>query len=302
MFEIFIDVFWETIQMFPLLFVVYVGIEVAEYKLGHRAVILVQKAGSFGPAIGAIVGIFPQCGLAVVATSLYAQRFITMGTLMAVYLSTSDEAIPILLSHPDKLDVLLPLVLSKIMIAVTAGYILDFLFRKNNQSIVANIHPHGENDSHHHGELMDKKACCGHSPYSPAGTLRWKQIIFHPIIHTTKILFFILVIYFLMESLILYMGEEAFENMLTSHAVLQPCFAALLGIAPSCAPSVFITEIYLKGSLTYGSLIAGLCASSGLGIIVLFKEVQSKKEIFKIIVLLLGISILAGYAFLLTPL
>ena len=300
MLETFISVLSETAPMLPLLLAVYVGIEIAEYKFGHKTITLMQKAGSFGPLIGAIAGIFPQCGIAVVATSLYTQRLITIGTLFAVYLATSDEAIPIILSHPDKLDILLPLVLSKVMIALMAGYILDFIFRKNNQSILTHIHAHarGEDDPHHnHEEIMDREACCGHNPCSPSRKLRLKQIFFHPVIHTVKIFIFILVISFLMELLFLYMGEKTVEKILMQHILLQPCFAALVGLVPSCAASVVITEMYIKESITYASLIAGLCANSGLGILVLFKELKSKKEIFKIMGLLLGISILAGYLF-----
>ena len=300
MLETFISVLSETAPMLPLLLAVYVGIEIAEYKFGHKTITLVQKAGSLGPLIGTIAGIFPQCGLAVVATSLYTQRLITIGTLLAVYLSTSDEAIPIILSHPDKFGILLPLVLSKILIALMAGYILDFIFRKNNQSILTHIHAHarGEDDPcHNHEEIMDREACCGHNPCSPSQKLRLKQILFHPVVHTAKIFIFILIIAFLLELLFLYVGEETVEKILMQHIMLQPCFAALLGLVPSCAASVVITEMYVKESITYGSLIAGLCTSSGLGILVLFKEAETKKEIFKIMGLLLGISMLVGYLF-----
>ena len=298
MFETFISVFSETAKMFPLLLAVYVGIEFIEYKFGNKTIVLVQKAGSYGPVIGAIAGIFPQCGLAVVATSLYTQRLITIGTLLAVYLSTSDEAIPIILSHPDKLDVLLPLVLSKVLIALTAGYLLDAIFRKNNQNTLAHIHAyaHGKDDiHHHHEEIMDREACCGHNPCSPSRVFAWKRIFVHPVIHTMKIFIFILVISFLMELFLLYAGENTFENLFRRLSLLQPCFAALLGLTPSCAASVVITELYIKGSIAYGALVSGLCASSGLGILVLFKEAKAKKEIFKIVGLLLGVSILAGY-------
>jgi len=300
MLETFISVLSETVHILPLLLVVYIGIEFIEYKFGHKTITLVQKAGSFGPVIGAIAGIFPQCGLAVVATSLYTQRLVTIGTLLAVYLSTSDEAIPIILSHPDKFDVLLPLIISKILIALMAGYLLDFMFKKSNQSILAHIHAyaHGEDDSHHnHTEIMDREACCGHNPCSPSQELRLKQIFFHPVIHTVKIFIFILVVSFLMELLFLYMGEDAVEKLLRQHILLQPFFAAVLGLTPSCAASVVITEMYIKDSIIYGSLIAGLCASSGLGILVLFKEAESKKDFFRIVGLLLGISILVGYLF-----
>lgn len=283
--------------MVPLLLVIYIGIELIEYKFGGRIIALVQKAGLAGPAVGAVTGSLPQCGISVVATALYTQRLVTIGTLMAVYLATSDEAIPIILSRPNTAGLLGPLLLTKIGVALLAGYALDFLFRKSNQNILDHIgvYARGEDDeSHHHETIMNEEACCGHSTNPSAERFNPREIFLHPLIHTTKIFLFIFAISLLINGAVFYLGEEAFGKLFMGQSFFQPFMAALVGLIPNCAASVAITELYLKGAITYGSLIAGLCASGGLGILVLFREEKGKKEVFRILGLLFGISILVG--------
>jgi hypothetical protein len=296
-YDVFLDALRDTIPMIPLLLVIYIGIELVEYKFGNRIIAMVQKAGAAGPAVGAVTGSLPQCGISVVATALYTQRLVTIGTLLAVYLSTSDEAIPIILSRPDKAGLIWPLLLTKIGIALVAGYSLDLLFRKTNQNTLDHIgiYARGEDDeSHHHETVMNEEACCGHSTSSSAVQFNPKEIFLHPIIHTTKIYVFIFAISLLINGTVFYMGEEAFGKLFLGQSFFQPFVAALVGLIPNCAASVAITELYLKGAITYGSLIAGLCASGGLGILVLFREEKGKKEVFKILGLLFGISIMVG--------
>lgn len=297
MVEVFMDALADTARMVPLLLVIYIGIELVEYKFGHKIIGLVQKAGTAGPAVGALAGSLPQCGISVVATALYTQRLATIGTLMAVYLSTSDEAIPIILSQPEKAEIILPLILTKIFIALVAGYTLDLFFRKANESTLRHINAcaRGEDDVHHdHAIVMDEEACCGHSTSSSAHQFNPKEIFLHPCIHTAKIFAFIFAISLLINAAVFLMGEDAFGKLFLGHSLFQPFMAALVGLIPNCAASVAITELYLKGAITYGSLIAGLCASAGLGILVLFREEKEKKEIFKVIGLLFGISVLVG--------
>ena len=297
MYEVFLDALVDTIKMVPLLLVVYIGIELVEYKFGNKIIMMIQKAGTAGPAVGALTGSLPQCGISVVATALYTQRLVTIGTLLAVYLSTSDEAIPIILAQPDKAGLILPLVLTKIFIALVAGYAIDLFFRKANESTLVHIEAYarGEDDEHHnHSIVMDREACCGHSTSASAQKFNPKEIFFHPAIHTAKIFAFIFAISFLINAAVFLMGEEAFGKLFSGHTFFQPFMAALVGLIPNCAVSVAITELYLKGAITYGSLIAGLCASAGLGILVLFREEKEKKEIFKILGLLFGISVLVG--------
>lgn len=295
--EIFLDALFDSLKMTPLLLVVYIGIELIEYKLGNRIRQKMQNAGYAGPAIGALVGSFPQCGFSVVSTALYTQRLLTIGTLMAVYLSTSDEAIPIILSQPDKAKILLPLILIKIFIALVAGYTIDFLFRKTNKKTLAHslAYAEGKDEAgHHHESVIDESACCGHSLNSSAKKFSPKEIFFHPIIHTIKIFFFIFVVSFLINLLVFEIGEGTLQNIFSQNIFIQPFLAALIGLIPNCASSVAITELYLKGIITYGAVIAGLCASGGLGILVLLKEEKNKREIFTIIGFLLLISIISG--------
>lgn len=297
MFEIFLDSLIDSAKTVPLLLLIYIGIELIEYKFGNKIREKIQKAGKAGLAIGAAAGSFPQCGFSVVATALYTQRLVTMGTLLAVYLSTSDEAIPIILSRPDKIKILLPLILTKIFIALVAGYLIDFFFKKNSQKTLAHIEAfkEGIDDKHHHHELIkDESACCGHSTNPSAEKFNSKEIFLHPLIHTLKIFIFIFIVSFLINVVIFKMGENALNAFFLSNNFLQPFLAALIGLIPNCAASVIVTEFYLEGMITYGSVIAGLCASGGLGILILFREEKNKKNVFKILALLFGISVAVG--------
>jgi len=296
MIEILLDAFWDTTRMIPLLLMIYIGIELVEYKFGEKIRKIVQKSGSVGPLVGALAGSFPQCGFSVMGTALYSQRLVTIGTLMAVYLATSDEAIPIILSQPEKVGIILPLILTKILIAVIAGYSIDFIFRKKNKEILSHIKAYskGEDDKeHHHESAVDEHGCCGHSASAVSKSFNPKEIFLHPIIHTLKIFIFIFLVSVLINFLIQKVGGESFAIFLSNHELLQPFLAALIGLIPNCASSVAITELYLKGLINYGSVIAGLSASGGLGVLILLKE-ENKKDALLIISMLFGISVVAG--------
>jgi hypothetical protein len=220
MYEVFMDALMDTVKMVPLLLVIFIGIELVEYKFGNKIILMIQKAGVAGPAVGALAGSLPQCGISVVTTALYTQRLVTIGTLLAVYLSTSDEAIPIILSQPDKAELILPLLLTKIFIALVAGYALDLFFRKANESTLVHIdaYARGEDDEHHnHSIVIDKEACCGHSTSSSANKFNPKEIFFHPVIHTAKIFVFIFAMSLLINVTVFLMGEEAFGRLFSGH-------------------------------------------------------------------------------------
>jgi hypothetical protein len=297
MYQVFLDALIDTIKMVPLLLIIYIGIELVEYKWGNAIRQKVQKAGKAGPAVGAVAGSFPQCGFSVIATALYTQRLATLGTLLAVYISTSDEAIPVILSQPGKAYIIVPLILTKIVLALIAGYSIDFLIRKSNIKIFKHIdaYTHGHDDaSHHHETILDETACCGHSPSSEAKKFNPKEIFLHPLIHTAKIFAFIFATSLLINVLFFKLGESALTKIFLGHSLLQPVLTALIGLIPNCAASVAITELYLKGAINYGSVIAGLAASGGLGLLVLFKEEKNKANVYKIVGLLFGISVFAG--------
>ncbi|WP_292388067.1 putative manganese transporter [Methanosarcina sp. UBA5] len=298
LFDIFLDALTDSAKMIPLLFIIFVGIELVEYKYANNIREAVQKAGVFGPAIGAVTGSFPQCGISVVASALYTQRLITIGTLLAVYLSTSDEAIPVILSQPEKAKIIVPFIITKIIIALIGGYAVDFAFRESNKKTLVHIKAYAEghdNEYHNHETILEEKACCGHSASPSSIEFNPKEIILHPIIHTVKVFIFIFSVSFAISYVIAQMGEETLEKMFLMHSVFQPFLVALFGLIPNCAASVAITMLYLKGVITYGSVIAGLCTSGGLGLLVLFKEEKDKKDVLIILLLLFGISVLAGY-------
>ena len=295
--QVFWDALKDTLAMTPWLLGIYIALEIFENKAESFIGEAISHKMGAAPLLGALFGCMPQCGFSVVATALYTQRLATIGTLLAVYLSTSDEAIPIILSQPDKAGLILPLILTKILIALVAGYMIDLFFRKTNKSTLIHIEAYarGKDDEHHdHSIVMDGEACCGHSTSSAAKKFSPKEIFLHPAIHTAKIFVFIFAISFLISTAVFLMGEEAFGKLFSGYDFFQPFIAALVGLIPNCAASVAITELYLKGAITYGSLIAGLCTSAGLGLLVLFREEKEKKEISKVLGLLLGISILAG--------
>ena len=255
MYSVFWDALIDTSKMVPFLLIIYIGIELIEYYFGNKIIGLVQKAGAAGPAVGAIAGSLPQCGVSVVATALYTQRLATIGTLLAVYLSTSDEAIPVILSQPDKAGIILPLILTKIFIALVAGYTLDLMFRKGNQHTLNHIHAYdrGEDDVHHHHEsIMEETACCGHSTNAAAKKFNLKEIFLHPVIHTAKIFVFIWAMSFLINLAIFQLGTDGIHRLFLGQSYLQPFIAALLGLIPNCAASVGIAELYLKGAISYG--------------------------------------------------
>lgn len=287
----------DTAKLIPFLLIVYVGIELTEYYFGNKIRRFLQRVGKAGPAIGAVAGTLPQCGFSVMTTALYTQRLVTIGTLMAVYLSTSDEALPVLLSHPDKIGLVLPLILTKLAIAIPAGYLIDFAFRKQNKRTLEHIKAYstGHDDAtHNHESLNEQTACCGHHPDSNAKKFNIRQLVVHPLVHTAKILVYIFIVTLALNAGVAWMSEETLHRILLSKSIFQPFVAGLVGLIPNCAASVALTQLYINGTLSFGSVIAGLCASGGLGILVLFKEEKNWRERLMIVGLLYGISVLAG--------
>ncbi len=325
MVEIIIDALIDSAIMIPFLLAAYIGIEYIEIKLGGKIKEKVQNVGKAGPTLGSFFGVIPQCGFSVISAALYSKRLITMGTLLAVYLSTSDEAIPIVLAHPEKIGVLLPLLTAKICIALIAGYMVDFVLSRSGKAAAereacasraggggsshfsekngSECHGHSHNDPQVKGAAEWGKAlphhpentnigCCGHSCTPEKNDIR--QWIIHPVVHTVKVFGFIFVISLLLNYIIFQVGEDNLGKFFLVNSVTQPFFAALIGLIPNCAASVAVTEVYLKGGLSFGSAVAGLSSGTGLGILVLFRENRNTRENLLIIGLLFGISVAAG--------
>jgi hypothetical protein len=262
-----------TISMLPFLFAAFLVMETLEHYSGNlieRSLIRTSKAG---PLVGAFLGCFPQCGFSVIASNLYAGGVITLGTLLAVFLSTSDEAVLILLSHPESTKSILPLLAVKVMIAIIAGYLANFLLSKY---IV----------SEKHIEEICEESCCGCN--EEIGILR------PAITHTLQLFAFIFLFTAGLDFIIDLVGLETVATVLLEGSIMQPLFAALIGFIPNCVPSVILTELYLKGTLSFASIIAGLCTNAGMGLIVLFKVNRDLLENLKIMGLLYISAVIAG--------
>lgn len=276
------DALKDSMHMLPFLFFIFVVIEVIEYFYSNKMTKLAKYSGKAGPLAGSLAASFPQCGFSVIASTLYTKKLITKGTLLAVYLSTSDEAIPVIMSEPSKLYLVVPLLLTKIIIAIIAGYAIDFIIdqTKNNNSLNDTVE-----------DTEDEQGCCKHHINKP----RKRDLIFHPVEHTFNVFIFILIITIGINYLVFTVGgEENLGQYFLHDSVLQPVITAIVGLIPNCAVSIAITLMYLKGALGFGSVIAGLCSSAGLGILVLFKKNDSLKDTLKIIFILLFVSIFSG--------
>lgn len=301
-----LDALVDSAKMLPVLFLIYVLIEVLEVKLGDRLGAAMARAGKAGPLVGALAGIVPQCGLSVVGAAMYTQRLVTVGTLFAVLLATSDEAIPIMLSEPGAAGLVGPLILTKLVIAIAVGYALDLVFHKRNARLMEQAGTPAAGNHAAGNPVAGNPApcacgCAGHAPAAPGAEgqggrrLTARDLLVTPLRHTMEVFVFILLTSFVLALVFALVGHDALSQALAGHPILQPALAALVGLIPNCAASVAVTEFYLEGVITYGAAIAGLCAGGGLGVLVLIKE-DRHAEAAAILAGLYAVSVLAGLA------
>lgn len=276
-----IDGVKDSVHLVPFLFIIFLLIEFIEYYYSEKMNSIVKGSKKTGPFLGSLVASVPQCGFSVIASTLYTKRLITRGTLLAVYLSTSDEAIPVLLSEPHKLHIILQILVVKIIIAIIAGYLVDFVSDKALK----------KPDNKENGDVEEDEGCCHHNLSEP----KKSDLIIHPVIHTLNVFFFILIVTLAINFMVMKVGgEENLGQYFLSNSLFQPVIMSLFGLIPNCAVSIAITLMYIKGAIGFGSAIAGLCSSAGLGVLVLFKKNGNLKDTLKIIALLLGISMISG--------
>lgn len=255
--EVILDTIMDSVRLVPFLFFTYLVMEWLEHKTSSVAAQIVEKSGRFGPLIGAVLGIFPQCGFSAVGSGLYAGRVITLGTLFAIYLSTSDEMLPIMLSEAVPMGVIGRILFCKLMIGMGAGFLVDTLRRRHNRE-----------DGHVHIREM-----CGHDHCHCE-----KGIFRSAFRHTLQVTFFILLVTFGLNFLMHEGGEEVLSELFLNHGIWGELTAGLIGLIPNCAASVMITQLYLEGILNYGSMLAGLLTGSGIGLLVLFRVNHDWKE------------------------
>lgn len=273
MIDVLLDTLIDSIKLLPFLFLTYLAMEYLEHKTKDKAKQVIKKAGKFGPVFGGALGVVPQCGFSAAASNLYAGRVISMGTLIAIFLSTSDEMLPILISEAVNPVLILKILGTKLIIGILAGLILDFIIRKTVKE-VPKMHIH---------EMCEHEHC-----HCEKGIFR------SALNHTLQIFFFIAVISLILNILIHYVGEDTLGSIILNQPVFGPMIAGLVGLIPNCAASVILTQLYLEGALGLGSMMAGLLAGSGVGLLVLFRVNSNKKENLRIIGILYGIGVAVG--------
>lgn len=274
--EVLQDTAIDTIKLLPFLFITYLIMEYIEHKTSNKVKDVIKKSGKFGPLLGAIVGVFPQCGFSVSATNLYAGRVITLGTLISVYLVTSDEMLPILLTEAVPAGTIFTILGIKLVLGIVAGFIIDFVIRMFRKEKV-------EEQEEKIEEICEHEHC-----HCEEG------IVTSAIKHTLNITIFIFFITLVLNGIIAYIGEDTIAHFISKNVILGPIVAGLIGLIPNCASSVILTELFISNVISMPVLISGVAVNAGVGLLVLFKTNKNAKENLKIVGLLYIIGVLAG--------
>ncbi|MDO4442268.1 MAG: putative manganese transporter [Slackia sp.] len=293
--------FIDTLKLIPFLFVTYLAMEALEHHAGKASEAAVRKAGHAGPAIGAVLGIVPQCGFSAAASTLYAARVITLGTLFAVFLSTSDEMLPIFIAEQAPLDLIVKVLAVKAAVGMVAGFAIDAVLRAlRRDKEHLRIHELCERDNCHcNGEC----AACEEDPelaydyehdeeheHDHAGVSIAKSALKH----TVQVTLFIFLITLALEVLMGVVGEETIAAFMAGNPGVSVVAASLVGLIPNCAASVAIAELYLDGTLGAGAMMGGLLVGAGVGLLVLLRTNRPMRDNFAIIAGLLAVGIAVG--------
>lgn len=323
MLDVFLDALKDSAIVFAFLFVVYVILSFFESKLAKA----LERSHKWSPLLGVSFGLIPQCGFSVLASDLFDKKHITIGTLVGVFIATSDEALPIFLSNvgdPKKTVMLLPLLGIKFIVGLSVAYLLDFIFRKQIKETVKHEvdchceevvhigccghtidfsslddhdheHEHEHDDEHEHHENHHHHA---HDEKENDKKISKAQIhahLVHPIVHSLKIFAYIFAINFVFGTIIYYVGEDKIMAFLQTNKFYAPLFSVLVGFIPNCASSVILSDLYLLGGISFGACAGGLCVNAGLGLFVLLKNVKRVKENLVVLFSLLATGLIVGY-------
>lgn len=280
MIDVILDTLIDSVKLLPFLFITYLIMEFIEHKTGDKAKNIIKKSGKFGPLFGGILGIFPQCGFSAAAANLYSGKVITLGTLIAIFLSTSDEMLPVLISEAAPIAIILQILAIKLAIGIVIGFLVDLI----GQALMKRKQEKKE-------EVVEKEIghICEHEHcHCEEGILK------SSIKHTINIFIFIIIISFIINTIIYFIGEENLSNLILNMPIVGPIIAGLVGLIPNCAGSVILTQLYLEQVISFGSMIGGLLVGSGIGILVLFRVNKDLKDNLKILGLLYAIGVICG--------
>lgn len=306
----------DTLYLIPFLFVTYLAMEWLEHKTGGRTQEAVQRAGAAGPVLGSLLGVIPQCGFSAAAATLYAGRVITLGTVFAVFLSTSDEMLPIFLAEQVPIDTVVKVMGAKMIIGMVMGFIVDAalrLVRRDRQNL--RIHELCARDKCHCGgdcatceenpalvyeHHDDCGSCCTHEhhehDHGHDHDHGWKGIAKSAFVHTAQVTLFIFVITLVLNGVLETVGEDALAAFVGSNSVLAVFASALVGLVPNCAASVVVAQLYVEGVLGAGAMLSGLLVSAGIGLLVLVRTNRRAKENLAIVAILYVTGVAWGLA------
>lgn len=269
--EIILDTILDSLKLIPFLFVAFLIIELIEHKLTDKNRNILAKSKKIGPILGSLLGAVPQCGFSVMATNLFVTRIITLGTLISIYLSTSDEMLIVMLSENIDISLIIKIILIKIIFGIIYGLIIDKIV--TNKKIK-------EQENY---EICNDEHCdCKHG------------IVLSSIKHTLHITLFIFIITLILNIIFNYVGEDYLSKIFLTNTIFGTFITSLIGLIPNCASSVILTELYINNSISIGALIGGLLTSSGASLLVLFKNNKNIKENLKIVSLLYSLGVISG--------
>lgn len=300
-----IDSLKDTLELVPFLFLTYLAMEALEHGMAGRTEDIIRKADKSGPIVGALLGALPQCGFSAMAGTLYAGGVVTVGTLVAVILSTSDEMIPVFIAHQEPVSRLLSIVGVKVVVGMAVGLVLDAVLRLTHRSGDGHAHIHelcdrahchcddelGERDAAHDAAASSDGVAGHHHPH--AHNAAW-GIVRSAAIHTVEVTFFIFLVTLAFGLVFSLVGQNAIGEFLGVHPVRATFLAALIGLIPNCGASVVIAELYLDGSLAAGPMLAGLLVSGGMGLLVLFRTNPNMRKNVTVTLFVYAVGVAVG--------
>lgn len=321
--------FFDTLGLIPFLFVTYLAMEALEHYASSKSIEAVQRAGAAGPVIGAVLGVVPQCGFSAAASTLYSARVVTLGTLFAVLLSTSDEMLPVMIAAQAPIEFMVEVLVIKAICGMAVGLTVDAVLRMRHHATEAlRIHDlcaqdhcgceddeedadetlactsdasesRAEIDSHAHEHTHDHDHSHGHEHLHghSHGHATFASIAKSALKHTLQVTLFIFLVSLALELVIDSIGEEALGTIIASNEALSVVASAIVGLIPNCAASVAITELYLDGALSFGAMMSGLLVSAGVGLLVLFRANRPMSRNVLIVCVLVATSVIIGGAF-----
>lgn len=295
--DVVIDALKDTAELIPFLFATYVVISLLDLFASDKTTAAIQRAGHAGPLIGGVLGVVPQCGFSAMGASLYADHIVSLGTFVAVILSTSDEMLPLLLAEHVEVGLLARILVTKAVLGVILGFAIDLVLRAVlGRTSLAGV---DESDA---GEEQDEDAEFDPSAYScdcgcgeplTRGQTAW-WVVVNSAYRTFQVVVFIFVVSVLLNALIALVGEDALASFLSGNAVVATLVSGLVGLVPNCAASVVLTQLYIDGVLGFAPMIAGTLVAGGAGYLVLFRMNGNMRENAAIVGIVYALGVCAG--------